>query len=70
MTREFENFIKISRYGMAAGEIRASKKLSDFDLAVLFAVGKIGEQEGYPFTATPEQIYEQIKSFAPELIEV
>lgn len=69
MTGEFRDFIKIVRHGIASGEIRITKEMTDFDLAVQYAIGKIGEKRGYPCDVTPEEIQEQIMIFAPELID-
>ena len=69
MTSEFKQFVSTVRTGIANGNISTSKMLSDFDLAVTFAIGKIGEQRGYPLTVTAEDINNKIMEFAPELTE-
>ena len=69
MREDFKNFISDIRLGVAIGEIKITKELSDFDLAVTFAVGKIGERKGYPCNVTLDEIENEINNFAPELLE-
>lgn len=64
---EFDEFVKTIRRGIADGEIKLSQELTDLDLAVTFAVGKIGERKGYPCEITPDEIYSEIMGFAPHM---
>jgi hypothetical protein len=65
----FQAFVAIIHNGIATGAIRLSDKLSDFDLAVMFAVGRIGDRKGYPCEFTVEEVYAEIQQFAPYLLE-
>ena len=69
MNMSFDEFVRIVRNGIATGEVKVSKELSDFDLAVNFAVGRIGEKRGYPCEMTIEEIGTEISEFAPELMK-
>ena len=62
---EFNEFVSIIRRGIAEGEIKLSQELTDFDLAVQFAVGRIVEKKGYPCEVTADEIYSEIMEFAP-----
>lgn len=44
LTKEFLEFMRIIRDGEALGEIKSSKPITDFDLAVQFAIGKLFEK--------------------------
>lgn len=44
LTKEFLKFMEIIREGEALGEIKSSKPITDFDLAVQFAIGKSFEK--------------------------
>ncbi len=68
MTQEFFEFLSNVRNGIDNGEIKLSKPLTDLDIAVQFAVGKIGEQRGYPLNITAEEIASKVLEFAPELL--
>jgi hypothetical protein len=69
MRADFVEFRYVIRQGIRNGEIKVSKELSDFDLAVQYAAGKIGERKGYPMKTTAAEIWEEINKFAPELLE-
>lgn len=56
----FEEFKNIIRKGEANGEIKTSKTLTDYDLAVQWAMGKIGERKGYPCDITLNEIWEEM----------
>ena len=58
---ELEEFIKTVRRGFDEEKIKTTKELTDYDLMVLFAMGKIGERKGYPCDITPEEIYEECR---------
>lgn len=66
---DFKEFVRIVRYGIISREIKVSKPLTDYDLAVMYAVGQIGERKGYPCDTTAEEIYNEMAKFAPELLE-
>lgn len=70
MTKAFEDFMKKSRELIALGivEVTPGKKITDFDFAVMYASGKIGKRQGYPCYVTQEEIFDEIKNFAPELL--
>lgn len=69
MRVDFIEFRYIIRQGIENGEIKLSTELSDLDLAVQYAIGKIGERKGYPCKITDEEICAEINKFAPELLE-
>jgi len=56
----FENFKNIIRNGEARGEIKTSVPLTDFDLAIQWAVGNIGERKGYPCDITIDEVWQEI----------
>ena len=56
----FKKFKDTIRRGEAIGEIRTSKPLTDFDLAVQWAVGRIGKRKGYPCDITTAEIWQEI----------
>lgn len=68
MNKEFKEFARNSRESIEKGEIRVSKELSDYDLAVQYAIGLIGEKHGYPYNVTIDEIETEIRKFAPELL--
>jgi len=53
----FENFKKTVRKAEKDGVINISIPLSDFDLAVQWALGCIAEKKGNPCEATLEEIW-------------
>lgn len=63
MTVEFKDFLSTIRLAEKTGKIKTSEPLSDFDLAVTFAIGKIGEIRGYPFEATEAEIHAALLLF-------
>ena len=69
MMVDFIEFRYIIRQGIKNGEIKLSQELSDFDLAVQYAIGLIGERKGYPCKITDVEIWAEINKFAPELLE-
>ena len=62
----FDQFVKNVRDAEARGEIHFSKPVSDFDLAVNYAVIRISNKGKHTFTAH-EVFYEMMK-FAPEML--
>lgn len=75
MSEDFKAFLDVTRKAFANGTIKTSKPVDDFDLAVLFAVGRIMESESAIRTShgdiffTPEDIEAEMRDFAPELLE-
>lgn len=69
MRKDFVNFIKRIRKAAENGELETSIKLSDFDLAVQYAIGIIGIKKGYPCEVSLEEIEKEIGGFAPELLD-
>lgn len=65
----FDEFKKIVRDGLKSGELKCTKELTDLDLAVQFAIGRIGDRRGYPLYTTAGEIVSEIKGFAPEVLE-
>lgn len=65
--RAFKVFLQTIRQGIADGDIKTSKELTDFDLAVYFAITQIGKRRGYQIPITVEEIFWEIEEFAPEL---
>ena len=56
----FEDFKATIREGERKGEITSSKPITDYDLAVQWAIGCLGEEKGYPLEITAEEIYERL----------
>ena len=65
----FDEFKKIIRDALESGEVKCSRELTEMDLAVQFAIGRIGDRRGYPLNTTPGEIVSEIMTFAPEVIE-
>lgn len=68
MRKDFIEFMNICKEGIAKGELQISKPLTDFDYAVQYAIGQIGDRKGYPLNTTTEEIAIEIGNFAPELL--
>ena len=62
---EFQHFKDTIEKGIRGGEIKfvGTGCITEFDMAVQFAIGKIGERKQYPMYVTPEEIYFEIGSF-------
>lgn len=69
MRKDFEDFLVSTRKALTYGALKTKKPLSDLDIAVQYAIGIIGEREGYPLDVYPEKIAEEVQKFAPELLE-
>ena len=67
MTAELRRFINRTRDYMKRGTIKCNKVLTDFDLAVQYAVGELQVLVGDVITA--EQIWHFLMIVAPELAE-
>lgn len=65
----FDEFKQIVQDGLKSGEVKCSRELTEMDLAVQFAIGRIGEKRGYPLNVTPREIVTEIMTFAPEVLE-
>ena len=65
--RAFKAFLKTIRQAIADGDIKISKELTDYDLAVQYAIAQIGKRRGYQIPMTAEEIFWEIEEFAPEL---
>ena len=63
MSVEYERFKDTVRRGIKSGEIKTSAPLSEIDFAVQFAIGKIGEEKGYPCDITTDEICIAIKKY-------
>ena len=57
---DFETFKNIIRNCEAKGEIKTSKPLTDFDLEVQWAIGRIGDRKGYPCEITIDEIWQEL----------
>lgn len=68
MTEDFMQFLANIRYGISNGTIKVSKELTDFDLAVQYAIAEIGKRKGYPCNVTLEEIFYEVDKFANELL--
>lgn len=54
----YEEFCEIVRAGIASGEIKTTKELSDLDLAIQYALGQeMQERGGGELQTTAEEIY-------------
>lgn len=58
----FVEFKKIIRRAEARGEIRFSVPLDDYDLAMQWAIDRIGERKGWPCTITIDDIWHELGS--------
>lgn len=68
MKEDFKQFLTTVKNGIDSGEIKTSKKLSDLDIAVQYAIGELGKEHGYPLEITQDLLAEKIQQFAPELL--
>ena len=58
---KFEEFKRNVRQAEAIGIVRFSKPMTDFDLAVQWAVTKVGKKKGgYPCDMTADEIYAEM----------
>ena len=64
----FNDFLEITKSSIENGEIKISKPLSKFDMAILFAEGQICDRKGVPCTCTLSEIHNEILTFADETI--
>ena len=64
----FPEFVTIIRDSEQKGIIKTTVPMTDFDLAVQYAIGLIGEKRGYPCDITIDEIHEEMLKFAPDLI--
>lgn len=69
MRKDFEDFLVSTKKALTYGALKTKKPLSDLDIAVQYAIGLIGDREGYPMDITPEKLSDEIQMFAPELLE-
>lgn len=69
MRKDFQDFMQNVKIGIASGAIKLSKPIDDYDLLIMYAVGKIGERRSYPYNATLDEIYDEAMKIAPELVE-
>lgn len=65
----FEEFKKIVRDGEKNGEIKTDVKLTDVDIAVQWAIAKIGEKKGYPCDITVDEIWQEMRPLFDEQIQ-
>ena len=56
----FDEFRTIIREAERKGEFKTSKPMTDYDLAVQYAIGLIGEERGYPCKITLEEIWQRL----------
>lgn len=54
---------------IASGEIKTSKPINDYDIAVQYAIGLICDEKGLPCNTSEEEIYYKMLEFAPELLQ-
>ena len=67
----FEEFKEEIRAGELSGEIETPEPITDYDLAVLWAVGTVGDKKGYPCEITPREIWDELFEICePELIKI
>ena len=64
---EFEKFKQTIREAEANGEIKTTVPLTDYDLAVQWAVSKVGDRKGYPCTITPDEIWQEVYSILDQI---
>jgi len=63
---KFEEFKNTVRDGIENGSINFERPATDFDLAVIYAVGLIGDERGYPYETSIDEIYEKMLTFADD----
>lgn len=66
---EFKEFCERLKSSMESGAFMTDRPLTEFEMAVQFAVCSIGVRKGYPCETTLEEILSEIEQFAPELLE-
>lgn len=64
---EFEKFKQTVREAEANGEIKTTAPLTDCDLAVQWAVAKVGDRKGYPCTITLDEIWQEMYSIRDQI---
>lgn len=64
----FAEFVMIVRDSEQKGMVKTTQPMTDFDLAVQYAVGTIVDERGVPCDITLDEIYEEMMKFAPELV--
>jgi len=62
----FADFKAVTKANLDSGALKVSKPMSDLDMAVQFAIGLIGDECGYPFNVTDDEICTRILTFADD----
>ena len=66
----YEEFCEIVRAGIASGEIKTTKELSELDLAIQYAIGQeMQERGGGELQTTAEEIYFLIGKHCGEAVK-
>ncbi len=66
----FSEFCEIVRAGIASGEIKTTKELSELDLAIQYAIGQeMQERGGGELQTTAEEIYFLIGKHCGEAVK-
>ena len=66
----FSEFCEIVRAGIASGEIKTTKELSELDLAIQYAIGQeMQERGGGELQTTAEEIYFLIDKHCGEAVK-
>ena len=66
----YEEFCEIVRAGIASGEIKTTKELSELDLAIQYALGQeMQERGGGELQTTAEEIYFLIGKHCGEAVK-
>ena len=66
----YEEFCEIVRAGIASGEIKTTKELSELDLAIQYAIGQeMQERGGGELQTTAEEIYFLIGKHCGEAVQ-
>lgn len=66
----YEEFCEIIRAGIASGEIKTTKELSELDLAIQYAIGQeMQERGGGELQTTAEEIYFLIGKHCGEAVQ-
>ena len=69
MRDDLKQYISTFREMEKNGTLTTSKPLSDYDLAVSYAVNLIGMARGIPCDATVEEIFFVLSLIAPEMVK-
>lgn len=68
MEFSFDEFLLMTKEAVDSGIMKLSEPLCLLGLAMTYAVGLLGEQKGYPFDFTNDDIHRVMMTFTDESI--